>query len=989
METIRVNPKNPLLKLLGDDVTSRIHLTVNDAGSRLLWLQESESSSSVHMVVPVPKAIHDTDGKISIDMISENLKSEPPDVADVLWTLLQHFYPTLSEKPSTPSANGLVAPDTPSTPYIQAIEAPPFRNLDTNKQQPTKGDRNSSVDTSSSRKDSLDSDEGSWKCTQCGTQNFGFKAMCEGCSSHAPAGWWKKGNKIGSLRSSPTSSSPSPPPQQQQGHEAKQPINISLPAIPSITSIPSAQLAYAANPQPLLVPQSVLPAPALFGNNRPKYFKYHINRKDTIGWTLHNDDLVLVEIAPGKPADKAGMKPGLQLIMVNNVPVRTIQDVKDVLASAGSSFEVVAASTSENPSSRVTLVKEKNEKMGTTFMNEKILTLISVDPNSVSAKQGLTQYIGWRLTHVNNVPVSTTEEVLRLSSGKTTLDLVWAPAPLPTAVNATPPAYLMYPGGLVPTALPTQVVRQQQPAVPIATLASTVAPPAITSTEGLKPAAPADTVDYPKHLWVQTPSAAQECGGLYELIPGQLLNCYPMWRHMAKRQWVYSSEGGEWCISLKTQTVDIRSTPHAGTAPHLASEWFNKDGTKNTSIRVTATIQMPRKLRVQGYGKVQHCSGEYVLMQSKSGDLDFEVVNGFPVWKLVEGKRWLYSTIRGCWGITDSTADFHRASTDSICSAQHGGCLPCAANLWKGVLRVEDAETQQPAVSIPTSPLVDGKHVLITSSIVTNNGTKIPEGALGVVSTGSTEKRQAEVLACGVTFEVLPGQAHVIERAFEYNDLVVPKEQRATWTCGRVHHVQGDTCRVKIPSGDVVEVSAADLRHEQYVVGERVKVKNIGEQWVLGEVTEVQASGQPVVTVHGKQGKSKAEVFEFVERTWGQSNNNLAKWSTAFESTATASDLLFPAAGESFFHKGNSPTLTTPTNPDEAVLVKGPTDKLGMLFSAEQSLVLESVDGAAAACNFERFVGRTLLQVNGINVHTCAQVKSICAGQTRLVLTFQ
>ena len=68
----------------------------------------------------------------------------------------------------------------------------------------------------------------------------------------------------------------------------------------------------------------------------------------------------------------------------------------------------------ESASKRVNVIRNSGEPLGIKVSGGMVLS--KVEPHSCSAEAGLEKYIGWEITHLNGVPISSTNEIARNSS---------------------------------------------------------------------------------------------------------------------------------------------------------------------------------------------------------------------------------------------------------------------------------------------------------------------------------------------------------------------------------------------------------------------------------------------------------------------------------------------------------------------------------------------------------------------------------------------
>jgi len=95
-----------------------------------------------------------------------------------------------------------------------------------------------------------------------------------------------------------------------------------------------------------------------------------------------------------------------------------------------------------------------------------------------------------------------------------------------------------------------------------------------------------------------------------------------------------------------------------------------------------------------------HCMGTYALVD--------RTANGQPMWRLMEGDRWLYSNLDGKWtigGRSEEAVSFQSTIGHVYNPTPHGGALPChQTNQWKrwsGKVWLFDDGVQVSAVEDP------------------------------------------------------------------------------------------------------------------------------------------------------------------------------------------------------------------------------------------------------------------------------------------------
>lgn len=151
----------------------------------------------------------------------------------------------------------------------------------------------------------------------------------------------------------------------------------------------------------------------------------------------------------------------------------------------------------------------------------------------------------------------------------------------------------------------------------------------------------------------------KDCAGDYELIP-RVAGNQPVWKLVKGDRWLYSSILGQWCVGgPSAEQSDFDSSVgflchpamHLGKMPHMMDgQWQIHDGNTwvaapNITVREVEDVQRgqndyPKVLRISSPARTD-CAGDYNLIDNMSG--------GLPVWKLVGGERWLYSSSIGQW----------------------------------------------------------------------------------------------------------------------------------------------------------------------------------------------------------------------------------------------------------------------------------------------------------------------------------------------------
>eukprot|EP01059_Diplonema_ambulator_P008467 TRINITY_DN18104_c0_g1_i1.p1 TRINITY_DN18104_c0_g1~~TRINITY_DN18104_c0_g1_i1.p1 ORF type:complete len:1439 (+),score=223.58 TRINITY_DN18104_c0_g1_i1:100-4317(+) len=555
--------RSPLLELLGD-VTDRIRVGVRQGDRWPLWVrQPGRQLADIHSVsTTVPKHIVDSDNALDTTWIMSELDALPMADRCILWTLLKLEHPSLLE----------VQEATPTV--------------------------------------------GSWHCT-CGHLNVGFKAKCEVCQSHPPAGWWKKDIDNG-------------------------------PKLPSLDGVAI----------PRLAPHAVL----------------HITwDRQKVGWKLRNDDLVVLGVDAGGAAEQCGLRPGMRIVAVDNKVTTCVTDVRDALNTAPSTFELTVSIepvTRLKPATSLTdddglvvvvLRKQPHERMGTHWHSSTNLTLTAVDRGTPADLAGLSSLIGWRLTHINTRPVNTSDDIIQEAMGQGVLPLYWArPTPglpvgypkiqaksdgvgqgvapmvstfAPSVLWVIAPKKVQHCGGLYRL----QNVRQNdrpvwKHAVNNQILYSSAKglwcvsdstetghgwifsmkpsslgmPDSVSEWEAMGQPDPSikvvSTLPIPGLLKVDAGrSDAEQLRGTYTLIrdaedntlPFKVVNGMPAWKSVDKERWVYSNSKGIWVVTDDAKDfsrgggVIFSTVGHGGIMPYEIRAWHYKNGIEKSDFRVT------------------------------------------------------------------------------------------------------------------------------------------------------------------------------------------------------------------------------------------------------------------------------------------------------------------------------------------------------------------------------------------------------------------
>ncbi|KAJ9463297.1 hypothetical protein DIPPA_35142 [Diplonema papillatum] len=715
--------RGPLAPLLGD--TSATRVGSRASGARVLWVKKPNTElASIYRIPSLPGAVVDTANRLDSDFITQALRAEAPDTAEVLWTLLKVKYPSLTEasllNAASPPAKNRHQPAAadPGTPTLDAMvaDSPPPIASDSASES---GDGRSQTTGISGRSDPLGSEHGkqpsgSWGCA-CGHLNVGFKARCEACGSHPPAGWWKRdssGPKLPSLAA-------------EEG-------NADYPAARRLDSAGSAA--------------------GLNGAGKTQTLR--LTRANArVGWTLNNDDLTVVTVDKGSPAQRAGVVPGLRILAIGEFPTSTVEDVRTALAASGHSFDLVVAhggahdgakkSQQQQPQQQqqqqapdtvsVILQKGPTDRMGTFWVDNDNLVLKEVTPGTAAEQAGLAALVGWRLTHVNSVPVHCTDDILGEATGQSVLSLDWErPSPdaaLPLLQQnflAQQQQHLQAFGGMdamgvvglpgisFPTLPNMPNMMMQQPltigiggsmgvnvgTVPGMGQVVIGQRPNSQSVKHMMPLAPSV-------LWVVAKDKVPHCGGPYRLEK-EMFNGQPSWKHCHKALFLYcSGSPGLWCISdSKTnQNGWIFSMVSAASAmPDKVANWESL-GRQDPNVKVVSQLQVAANITVDTHGalltvpqndihernKLESVKGVYSLQ--RDGDLigepvvgiPFKLFNGMPVWKGSK-ENFIFSNKKGHWLVSDDPQDLTASPSATgaalVSKIPHGGVMPVNIQCW-------------------------------------------------------------------------------------------------------------------------------------------------------------------------------------------------------------------------------------------------------------------------------------------------------------------
>eukprot|EP01062_Namystynia_karyoxenos_P016643 TRINITY_DN16087_c0_g1_i1.p1 TRINITY_DN16087_c0_g1~~TRINITY_DN16087_c0_g1_i1.p1 ORF type:complete len:1869 (+),score=498.50 TRINITY_DN16087_c0_g1_i1:86-5692(+) len=669
-------------------------------GDRWVWVRQGDTSATAGKpVVPPPAVIVNPDGGVDPLWIRQQLSLESAENAATLWALLQMSVPSLRAAPSVqvPVALPQALPAHGAGGagfmgnaghHLQQTAPPPYRHT----QPPLAVERR------------IDPADG----VSYTKEEF--------------VAYYKRTDEWDRAQSVAIAHAIAPlhvhPPGTVIGH----PLGAAAGQLPHKGG-PQAPVAYL---PPMSLPISVpshVPATASRGPQRGRRFWVRrAGEGQKVGWTMRNEDLHVVSVDPGSAADQAGLVKGMRLLSINGTPLSSVSAVRAALFKAGPEFEVTAevvdmAANSQPPALppshhaggmhaaqhgdggaiRISkLVKGAAERMGTVFHDENNLVLQSVELGSAAFRCGLREMLGRRLTHVNGFPVHTAEDVRRFAEGQTQLALRWAP-------NG---------GGLPqPAPAPTPAARGPASAAEATNLLEAVL------VHNRKHAS--DGGGTPAVLWVVTPNAEQACGGAYALQPGPGVHGMPLWKHTRRSRWISAAGSGEWHItdsppdSVGCGPGMIRSTTAvAGRMPHQMDGWAAAARGQDPAITVHDGVGwIPRRVQVVTPTRVTHCAGEYHLVPREQGSasvkgIDFMVVHGMPIWKHVGRQRFLYSSARGSWYVTDDSEDFDRGRGFLFTKQVHGGALPHAVRMWQVKGQVDDPQIHVTALSAAESPQV-------------------------------------------------------------------------------------------------------------------------------------------------------------------------------------------------------------------------------------------------------------------------------------------
>mmetsp|Transcript_57662 Transcript_57662/g.122669 ORF Transcript_57662/g.122669 Transcript_57662/m.122669 type:complete len:659 (-) Transcript_57662:27-2003(-) len=196
-----------------------------------------------------------------------------------------------------------------------------------------------------------------------------------------------------------------------------------------------------------------------------------------------------------------------------------------------------------------------------------------------------------------------------------------------------------------------------------------------------------------KTLHVLTPNGEYRCAGEYVPVQGQEANGHPIWKQAGGAFWLYTGTNGMWIIGAGDAAEKkfqcsrgniFCKTLHGGILPdRVTGGWWRltaeKDFVDDDDIRVVPAGSKPLQLRVTVPNGPSQCAGDYVLVPG-------EMISGMPLWRLRDGKLWLYSGLNGSWIIGGSDAkdrSFHCNKGILYSKRAHGGHMPDrVGGLW-------------------------------------------------------------------------------------------------------------------------------------------------------------------------------------------------------------------------------------------------------------------------------------------------------------------
>eukprot|EP00929_Paragymnodinium_shiwhaense_P048973 TRINITY_DN24720_c0_g1_i1.p1 TRINITY_DN24720_c0_g1~~TRINITY_DN24720_c0_g1_i1.p1 ORF type:complete len:552 (-),score=142.83 TRINITY_DN24720_c0_g1_i1:70-1725(-) len=187
----------------------------------------------------------------------------------------------------------------------------------------------------------------------------------------------------------------------------------------------------------------------------------------------------------------------------------------------------------------------------------------------------------------------------------------------------------------------------------------------------------------PTILMVVCPGA-HDCGGMYELVPDDVPNGYPLWKMKGKQMWLFSGTTTQWFVGDESEFKDkfncntgYMSThyKHNGLMPDKVKEWQRVDKSSGVWVdddSIAVSQEIPACLYVGVPNVEAECAGIYKLLKD-------EAANGLPLWKMPEKPYWMFSGPGGQWfiGDEDEESDKFDCNTGHIAShARHYGRMP-------------------------------------------------------------------------------------------------------------------------------------------------------------------------------------------------------------------------------------------------------------------------------------------------------------------------
>lgn len=202
----------------------------------------------------------------------------------------------------------------------------------------------------------------------------------------------------------------------------------------------------------------------------------------------------------------------------------------------------------------------------------------------------------------------------------------------------------------------------------------------------------------PRELFVQACGSQRCYSGSYAIVPGDISQGFPVWRHRGGSRRLYVGVDGHWCIgdedSKDSRSVSRRifsPRPHGGELPTIASteRWFCFDdrlqkGMQDVDIVVSSVCGWSLahlELHVTS-------SVEYLPFAGAYGIVDGEYANGFPVWRQAGGNKWLYTGRDGHWCFCGEEVRLLKGFATCGCMSHteaHGGTMPeqLEARKWR------------------------------------------------------------------------------------------------------------------------------------------------------------------------------------------------------------------------------------------------------------------------------------------------------------------